>query len=76
MEIKYFNDTDTLLVVFNQNEVDETKDLNENVLLDLDTNGNIVAMTIEHAKNMTNVLNFSFQQINEKYEKIKELVVA
>jgi len=50
--------------------------LNENVLLDLDTNGNIVAMTIEHAKNMTNVLNFSFQQINEKYDKIKELVIA
>jgi len=73
MEIKYFNDTDTLYVVFNNNEVEETKDLNDNVLLDLDKNGNIVSMTFEHAKSITNVLNFSFQQISEKFEKNKEL---
>jgi uncharacterized protein YuzE len=41
----------------------ETKDLNENTLLELDENGNIVSMTIEHAKQQTEVSSFSFNQV-------------
>ena len=63
MEIKYFNDTDTLLVVFNNNPVIETKDLNENTIIEFDKNGKLVSMTIEHAKHLTNILNISIQQI-------------
>lgn len=62
MEIKYFKDTDTLLINFNDNPIVETKDINENVLIELDTNGNIVSMTLEHAKNFSNINNFSYQQ--------------
>jgi uncharacterized protein YuzE len=64
MEIKYFSDTDTVLVNFTDKEVVETRDLSENVLLDLDKNGNIVSMTIEHARQQATMDDFSFQQIH------------
>jgi uncharacterized protein YuzE len=63
MQIKYFQDTDTLLINFNDNEIFETKDLNENVLMEFDKNGNIVCMTLEHAKNIANISDFSYQQV-------------
>ncbi|MGA2298642.1 MAG: DUF2283 domain-containing protein [FCB group bacterium] len=63
MQIKYFKDTDTLLINFNSNEITETKDLTENILVELDKQGNLVSMTLEHAKNMVNVFDFSYQQI-------------
>ncbi len=66
MKITYFKDTDTLLVNFNENEVTETKDLNENILLDLDRLGNIVSMTIEHAKQQTEISSLSFNQVDTK----------
>ncbi len=63
MQIKYFQDTDTLLINFNDNEIAETKDLNENILVELDKSGNIVSMTLEHAKNVANIFDLSFQQV-------------
>ena len=36
MELKYFSETDTLLMVFNNNQIHETKDLNENILAEFD----------------------------------------
>ena len=63
MKIKYFQDTDTALVEFNCNAIDETKEINENILIDLDKDGNLVSMTIEHAKSKADMSEFSFQQI-------------
>jgi len=64
MNIKYFQDTDTLLVTFTNNYVVETRDLSENVLLDLDENGNIVSMTIEYAREQATMDEFSFQRVH------------
>ena len=64
MNIKYFHDTDTLLLTFTGNDVVETRDLSENVLLDLDENGDIVSITIEHARQQANMDDFSFQQVH------------
>ncbi|HRK35130.1 MAG TPA: DUF2283 domain-containing protein [Candidatus Hydrogenedentes bacterium] len=61
MKIRYFPDTDTLLVDFNNREIFETRDLNENVLIDLDKDGFVVSMTVEHAKNQTDLNEFSYQ---------------
>jgi uncharacterized protein YuzE len=61
MKVKYFPDTDTLLVDFNDRKIVETRDLNENVLVELDENGLVVSMTIEHAKQQTDVAEFSYQ---------------
>ncbi len=63
MKVTYFDDTDTLLVNFNDHKIVETKDLNENTIIELDVNGNIVSMTIEHARLQTEVSSFSFNQV-------------
>ena len=63
MKITYFDNTDTLLLCFNDHKIIETKDLNENTIIELDENGNIVSMTIEHAKQQTEVSSFSFNQV-------------
>ena len=63
MNIKYFPDTDTLLVAFNNRNIAETRDLNENILVELDEEGRLVSMTIEHAKQQTNVREFSYQEV-------------
>jgi uncharacterized protein YuzE len=49
MKIQYFQDTDTLYIEFKKAEIAETKDLDENTLLDVDRDGNICGITIEHA---------------------------
>lgn len=63
MKIKYFQDTDTLHIEFRVAEVAETRDLDENTLLDLDREGNICAMTIEHAGERADIPHFSFEQV-------------
>jgi uncharacterized protein YuzE len=61
VKVKYFPDTDTLLVNFSERAIVETRDLNENVLVELDEEGRVVSMTIEHAKQQTDVGEFSYQ---------------
>ncbi|MBM4032245.1 MAG: DUF2283 domain-containing protein [Planctomycetes bacterium] len=61
MKVKYFPDTDTLLVNFSERPIVETRDLNEDVLVELDEEGRVVSMTIEHAKQQTDVGEFSYQ---------------
>lgn len=63
MKIKYFQDTDTLYIEFKAGLVAETKDLDENTLLDVDGNGNICAITVEHASERTGIPQFSFEQV-------------
>jgi uncharacterized protein YuzE len=63
MKIKYFQDTDTLYIEFRSAPVDETRDLDENTLLDMDAQGNICAITVEHAKERADIPHFSFEQI-------------
>ena len=50
MKIKYFQDTDTLYIEFRNVDVAETKDWDEDTLIDIDANGNVCGITIEHAK--------------------------
>ncbi len=63
MKIKYFEGTDTLYIEFRPAKVEETKDLDENTLLDLDQDGNICAITVEHASERADIPHFSFEQI-------------
>jgi uncharacterized protein YuzE len=55
MKISYFEDTDTLYIEFRGSEVADTKDLDENTVIDLDASGNVCAMTFEHASDRTDV---------------------
>ena len=63
MTIKYFQDTDTLHIEFRVAEVAETSDFDVNTQLDVDKDGNICAMTIEHARDRADIPHFSFEQI-------------
>ena len=63
MKIKYFEDTDTLYIEFRPAEVFETKDLDENMVMDLDREGNICAITIEHARERTEIPSFSYEHV-------------
>ena len=49
MKVRYFKDTDTLYVEFRAEGIVVTKDLDDQTLLDLDGEGRLCAITIEHA---------------------------
>ena len=64
MKIKYFQDTDTLYIEFKPLEVAETRDLDENTLLEIDREGKICGITIEHARERADIPTFSFEQVS------------
>lgn len=64
MRIKYFLDTDTALMEFSEHKVAETKEINENIYVDLDGSGNLVAMTIEHARQQASLPSLFYEQID------------
>jgi uncharacterized protein YuzE len=63
MRIRYFQDTDTLHIEFKSDAVAETRDLDENTLLDVDRNGRILSITVEHASQRADIPRFSFEQV-------------
>lgn len=65
MKIKYFNDTDTALLEFSENVIKETREISENIYIDIDEKGNVVSITIEHAKTTANLPDISYEQIGD-----------
>jgi len=65
MKIKFFNDTDTALLEFTDHAVEETREISENIYIDLDVNGNLVSMTIENARETTHFPDIAYQQIDK-----------
>jgi uncharacterized protein YuzE len=63
MRIRYFEDTDTLLIEFKDVPVAETRDLDENTMLDLDAQGNVCAITVEHASQRAGIAQFSYERV-------------
>ena len=63
MTVKYFHETDTALIEFSNREVVETKEISENIYIDVDASGNPVSMTIEHAEQYTDLPNLSYVPI-------------
>lgn len=63
MRMQYFDDTDTLYIVLREAEVAETRDLDENTLIEFDSKGNLICMTIEHARERAGLPDFSFQRV-------------
>lgn len=63
MKITYFQDTDTLYIELRVRPIAETRDLDEDTLLDLDAEGNVCAITIEHASVRADIPRFTFEQV-------------
>jgi len=63
MKIRYFAGTDTLYIEFRDVPVADTRDLDENTLLEVDAKGDICAITIEHASERADIPRFSYEQV-------------
>ncbi|MCF7708669.1 MAG: DUF2283 domain-containing protein [Verrucomicrobia bacterium] len=66
MKIKYFEDTDTALVEFAVHEVAETREIPENVYADMDAQGNLVSLTVEHAREKANIQEVAYEHMMKK----------
>ena len=63
MKVRYYTDTDTLYIEFRDRPVAETRDLDEDTILDLDADGRVCAITVEHASTRTGIPEFSYEQV-------------
>ena len=63
MRITYFEDTDTLYIEFRSSEVAETRELDENTLLDIDASGHLCGLTLEHARDRADIPHVTFEQV-------------
>jgi len=63
MRVKYFADTDTLLVQLSDAAPVETRELDENLYVDVDAAGHVVSFTVEHAGDAGVVDEFSYERI-------------
>ncbi len=63
MTIRYFEDTDTLYVEFQDRPIVETRNLDENTTIDMDAEGNVLAITFEHASTRTDLRHLTVEGI-------------
>jgi uncharacterized protein YuzE len=63
MRAKYFEDTDTALLEFSDRQIAESREISENVYVDLDESGNVVNITIEHARRNTNLPELAYESV-------------
>ena len=63
MKVRYFADTDTVHIELQQREIAESRDLDENTLIEFDGVGNLCAITVEHARENAGWPHFSFEQV-------------
>lgn len=61
MKVKYFQDTDTLYIEFRDQAIAESRELDENTILDVDGEGNVCGITFEHASERTDVERLSVE---------------
>jgi uncharacterized protein YuzE len=64
MKVRYFRETDTALLEFSSRQVEETREISENVCVDLDEHGNLVSMTIEHAAELAQLPQLILEEID------------
>jgi uncharacterized protein YuzE len=62
MRVEYFEDTDTLQITFSDRRVTDTRDMDENTLVELDEEGNLVSMTLEHARDRADMESFLYKK--------------
>jgi len=65
MKIKYFEDTDTALLELGEETPSETRELSEDIYLDLDDSGHVVPIIVEHASMRGDLSEVTFKRINK-----------
>jgi uncharacterized protein YuzE len=64
MKVRYFADTDTMLIEFRDAPVAGTRDLDEDTVLDVDAQGDICSITVEHALERADAPHFTYEEVN------------
>ena len=62
MKTRHFLHTDTLYIEFREATVVETRDLDENTQIDLDADGNLCSLTIEHASDRVDLPKIEYKR--------------
>jgi uncharacterized protein YuzE len=62
MRVEYFEDTDTLQITFKEGNVADSRDLDENTLIEVDAEGQLVTITIEHAQEHADLESFLYKK--------------
>jgi len=63
MKVRYFLDTDTLWIELRPTPTVETRDVDDDTLVEVDAAGRICAITIEHASQRADLSTFDFERI-------------
>jgi uncharacterized protein YuzE len=63
MKVRYFEDTDTALVEIGTTAAFETRELTPDLYVDLDANGRVVSITIEHASRQCDLNEVTFERV-------------
>jgi uncharacterized protein YuzE len=64
MKVQYFEDTDTLHIVFRPDIPAETRDLDDNTFIDIDGEGRVCSLTIEQARERVGDPRVDFESIH------------
>ncbi|HEX4965977.1 MAG TPA: DUF2283 domain-containing protein [Thermoanaerobaculia bacterium] len=62
MRVEYFEDTDTLQITFKERTVADSRDLDENTLIEVDEEGQVVSITVEHAQERADLESFLYKK--------------
>ena len=63
MRVRYFPDTDTLWIELRPTPTVETRDVDDDTLVELDSAGSVCAITIEHASRRADRSTFDFERV-------------
>jgi len=66
MRVTYFADTDTTFIELSDGPPVETRELGEDLYLDVDAAGHVVSLTVEHAQKNTDADTFSYRRLPSK----------
>ena len=62
MKIKYFRETDTLYIELRTVPIGETRDFDDDTIIDVDMDGRICGITLEHASLRAGIPEISYEQ--------------
>lgn len=63
MKVRYFEDTDTALFEIGTTAPHETRELTPDLYVDLDAEGRVVSITIEHASRQGDLSGVTFERV-------------
>lgn len=63
MKVRYFEDTDTALFEIGAAPIHETRELSEDLYVDLDAEGHVVSITVEHASRQGDLTSVTFERV-------------